>query len=68
MLLFSICSNSINLCFILKDGETFTPPSFVYMPDCLLSCLFSTPVTWDLHINFFSQNEIWNDITEEGCT
>ena len=42
-------------CFIVSDGEANTPPYFVYMPDCVLNSSFSTPVPWDLHLNFWSE-------------
>ena len=52
----SICSVSSNLrCFILQDWEAYTPPYFVCMPVCFRNNSFSTPVSWDLHLNFCSE-------------
>ena len=53
---FSICFVFSNLWYLmLLDGETYTPPYFIYMPDCVLNSSFSTIFPGDLLLTFPSK-------------
>ena len=37
------------------NGEAYTHPCFVCMPDCVRNSSVSTPIPWDLHLHFCSK-------------